>query len=185
MSDAARTHLPRIDRPRLDAVVGPIVRAHGAEVVDIEFKTERGSWVLRIDVEKLGSAERKLSAQQAAVDLTLCAEIARDLSPALDVAELISHGYNLEVSSPGVERPLRGEGDFIRFAGQKARLRLHAPVAGQKVQVGVLGPVQAGSVALDVGGQTYEIPLTNIASARLVFEFGPAPKAGKKKRSRG
>ena len=91
-----------IDRVALDRVIDPIVRAHGAEVVDVEFKTERGAWVLRVSVEREGASERLLSTRDAAVNLELCANVSRDLSPALDVADLIQHPYQLEVSSPGV-----------------------------------------------------------------------------------
>ena len=128
----------RIDRARLVAVVEPVVFAHGAELVDLELKNESG-WILRLFVEKAGSADKNASTQDAAINLELCADISRDLSPALDVADLIPARYNLEVSSPGVERPLKSERDFRRFEGQKAKLRLTNPVAGQKVVVGKLG----------------------------------------------
>src|ERR1700760_2701784 len=105
-----------IDRERLPAVIEPIVRAHGAELVDFELKNENG-WVLRVYVEKLGALAEKMSTKQAAIDLELCSLIARELSPALDVADPIPHRYALEVSSPGVERPLKKESDFVRFAG--------------------------------------------------------------------
>lgn len=168
-----------IDRARLDAVLTPIVHAHGGEVVDVEFKSEPGGWVLRIFVEKLGSADSNASTEQAAVDLQLCSHVARDLSPALDVADLIPHRYNLEISSPGVERPLKTARDFARFAGKKAKLKLHAGIKGQKVLVGILGPLNQGTLSLEDRTQTIQIPLDDIAAARLVFEFGPAPKPGK------
>lgn len=169
-----------IDRPRLDSIVEPIARAHGAEVMDIEFKSEPGGWVLRIYVEKLGSAEKKASTKEAAVDLDTCAKIARDVSPALDVVDVVSHRYNLEVSTPGVERPLRGEADFVRFAGEKAKVKLEKAVAGQKVLVGTLGETKNGTCSIVDGSRTFEFPVADVASARLVFEFGPAPKPGKK-----
>lgn len=168
-----------IDRKKLDEVIEPIVRAHGAEVVDLEVKTERGGWVLRVFVEKLGAMEQKLSTQQAAIDLDLCSGIARDLSPALDVVDVIPHQYHLEISSPGVERNLRDARDYARFAGLKVKLRLVNPVRGQKVVVGLLGAVQGGKVSVQDGGATYEIPIADIESGRLVFEFGPASRPGK------
>jgi ribosome maturation factor RimP len=116
--------------------------------------------------------------KSAAVDLELCANVARELSPALDVADLIRHRYHLEVSSPGIERPLRKAQDFVRFAGHKAKLKLHNAVRGQKVLVGILGQLRGELLPLQDGGASYEIPLSDIASARLVFEFGPAPKPG-------
>ena len=171
--------MPGVDRAKLDAVIDPVVQAHGAEVVDMELKTDRSGWILRIYVEKLGASAENLSTEQAAVDLDLCSGIAHDLSPALDVVDIIPHTYNLEISSPGVERPLRGERDFIRFAGKKAKLRLSSPVRGQKVVVGVLGPVRGGKLAVKDGGAEYDIPLGDIEFGRLVFEFGPSSRPGK------
>ena len=179
----SRPSLPQlIDRARLFGVIEPIARGHGAEVVDVEFKSEPSGWVLRVYVEKLGSAEKKATTQEAAVDLSLCSNVAKELSPALDVVDIIPHRYHLEVSSPGIERPLRGEKDFERFAGQKAKIRTHAAVGGQKVIVGVLGHPKDGVVPVVDGNRTYDIALDNVSSARLVFEFGPAskPKPGKK-----
>jgi ribosome maturation factor RimP len=171
-----------LDRARLDAVVEPIVRAHGAEVVDVEFKSEPGGWVLRVFVEKLGSAERNADTRDSAVDLDLCASVSRDLSTALDVADVIPHRYHLEISSPGVERPLKSERDFTRFAGKKAKLKLHAASHGQKVVVGLLEGCASGKVRVAEGARKHEIPVADVASARLVFEFGPAPKPGKQKK---
>lgn len=178
MSSPTSHALRGIDRHALERVVEPIVRAHGAELVDIEFKPERAGWVLRILVERNGSAERLLSTRDAAINLELCSGISRDLSPALDVADLIAHAYHLEVGSPGVERPLRTERDFVRFAGAKAKLKLHEPIGadgdrpGQSVVVGILGGVVDGRVAMTEGARALEIPLVNIERAHLVFEFG-------------
>jgi ribosome maturation factor RimP len=174
MSQHAR-HLSA-DRSALDRVIEPIARAHGAEVVDLELKPEHGGWVLRVFVEKLGAADGNLSTQQAAVDLELCTRVARDLSTALDVADVVPHAYNLEVSSPGIERSLRTERDYVRFAGKKAKLRLVNAVRGQKVLVGVLGGVDGGKTRITDGPHTDEIPIADIENGRLVFEFGPAER---------
>ncbi|MGA7122752.1 MAG: ribosome maturation factor RimP [Polyangiaceae bacterium] len=169
-----------IDRAALERVVEPITRAHGAEVVDMELKPDRGAWVLRIYVEKAGAAENNLSTRDAAVDLELCANVSRDLSPALDVADLIAHTYRLEVSSPGVERLLRNEKDFARFVGQKAKLKLREAIDGQRVLVGALDGISAGKVRVALGTQTREVPLSLVESARLVFEFGSSGKDKRK-----
>jgi ribosome maturation factor RimP len=167
-----------IDRDALMRVAEPIVRAHGGEVVDIEFRREPQGWTLRLFVEKHGATEKQMSVRDAAVDLSLCAGISRDLSTALDVADLVPHAYNLEVSSPGVERRLRSEGDFVRFSGQKAKFRLRDPVASavsgtrERVVVGTIGPVANSTVTVVDGQGAREIPLASIESARLVFEFG-------------
>ena len=161
-----------IDRDALHGVVDPVARAHGAEVVDMELKPDRGRWILRVYVEKAGAAANNLSTRDAAVDLDLCANVSRDLSPALDVADLIPHAYFLEVSSPGVERPLRVARDFVRFTGQKAKLKLRESVDGQRVLIGILDGVQGGSVRVKEGSRIHEAPLSSIESARLIFEFG-------------
>jgi ribosome maturation factor RimP len=169
------------DRDALLRVVEPVVLAHGAEVVDIELKPDRGGWVLRVYVEKAGASANNLSTKDAAVDLELCANVSRDLSPALDVVDLISHAYSLEVSSPGVERPLHGERDFVRFTGQKAKLKLREPVGGQRVLVGTLDGVEGDRVRVKEGSRIHEAPLASIESARLVFEFGNDGREHKRK----
>jgi len=171
-----------VDRSRLDPVLEPIVRAHGAEVVDVELRTERNGWILRVSVEKLGSMEKKASTKDAAVDLEACANIARELSPALDVLDLVKHRYNLEVGSPGVERSLRTRADFDRFAGGKAKLKLKVAQRGQKVLVGALGALRGDVVPVDCDGHVYEVPLSDIEWAHLVFDFGPAPPPSKRKK---
>lgn len=176
-----------VDRDRLQAVIEPVVHAHGAELVDVELKNETG-WVLRVYVEKLGAGAERMTTKQAAVDLELCSNISRDLSPVLDVADLIAPRYHLEVGSPGVERPLKKAADFERFAGEKAKLKLKVGVGGQKVLVGTLGAVADGKLALVDGARTYEVSLDDVVSARLVFEFGPAsrsPSGGKSKKKKG
>src|SRR3984957_1340751 len=172
-----------VDRDALQRVADPVARAHGAEVVDMELKPDRGRWILRLYVEKAGAAANNLGTKDAAVDLELCANVSRDLSPALDVADLIPHAYRLEISSPGVERPLREERDFVRFKGHKAKLRRRlsgAQPGGQpatddglgegRVIVGILDGVAEGNVVVIDGGRTHQLPLDAIESARLVFE---------------
>lgn len=175
----------RFDRARLTALVEPIVAAHGAELAGLELTNESG-WILRISVEKAGAAAEKLSTKDAAVDLELCSVLSRDLSTALDEVDLIAHHYSLEVGSPGVERALRTPADFARFVGERAKLKLRAnapAVAGQKVVLGTLDGFDdaARTIAVKDGKTTFSIPFDDVMAAQLVFEFGPAPKPGKKK----
>ncbi|MGH7439394.1 MAG: ribosome maturation factor RimP [Polyangiaceae bacterium] len=178
MSPSPNSTLRGIDRHALERVVEPIVRAHGAELVDIEFKPERGGWILRLLVEREGASEKLLSTRDAAITLELCSGISRDLSPALDVTDLISHPYSLEVGSPGIERPLRTERDYVRFSGARAKLKAVEPVAGQSIVVGTLAGVIEGRVQIVEGSRTHELPLANIEWARLVFELAAQPKHG-------
>lgn len=158
------------------------MKAHGAELVDLEFKSEARGWVLRLFIEKAGSAEKNASTKDAAVDLGMCSNVARDLSPALDVADVIPHRYHLEVSSPGVERELKSIRDYVRFTGQKAKLRLKTAIKGQKVLTGTIG-TDGDTILVDESGRKTEVPFVQIEQARLVFEFGPpSSKPGKKRR---
>ena len=182
-SSSQRPSQHAIDRAALDRVLEPVVRAHGAELVDVEFRPERGGWILRVFVEKAGAAEQGLSTREAAVNLELCANVSRDLSPALDVVDLIPHAYQLEVSSPGIERVLRTERDFARFAGHKIRVKRRpephpeagAP-GGERIVVGQLSGIEDGRVRVVDGKRTHEIPFSSIEAARLVFEFGSSGK---------
>ncbi len=175
MPSHASSRTPAIDRAALLRVLEPVVTAHGAEVVDVEFRPEHGGWVLRVFVEKGGASEHRLSTRDAAISLELCANVSRDLSPALDVVDLIPHAYRLEVSSPGIERPVRTERDFLRFTGHKVRIKRQPGAGGsggERVVVGLIEGVSDGRVRVVEGKRTHELPLSGIESARLVFEFG-------------
>jgi ribosome maturation factor RimP len=170
---------PPFDRSRLDGVLAPIAQAHGAEIVDVELKSEGQGWVLRVFVEKLGSAENKATTFDAAVNLEICSNVARELSPALDVADLLPHRYHLEVSSPGLERALKTLADYDRFVGEGAKLKFVEPVRGQKAARIKLRGTREDHVLLDDGKEEFSVPLSNIVSGHLVYEFRAAAKPGK------
>ena len=92
-------------RESLIAAVEPVLAAHKCELVEFDWRREPVGWVMRLYVEHIGHDPRL---QIGGVGIDECARISRDVSTALDVADLISHAYHLEVSSPGLERPLRG-----------------------------------------------------------------------------
>jgi len=164
----------------VEAVVLPILRAHGVDLVELTFKTEQGTWVLRVTVEQPGAVE-----PGAGLTLDLLAEISRDLSSALDVAELIEHRYNLEVSSPGLERPLRSPAEYRRFAGKPAKVYLSQPAPdGQRVLRGVIVGVDDERITVEVDGRPIDVPFENVSRGHLVFEMGRSkarPKGSKKK----
>ena len=81
-----------------------------------------------------------------------------------------------------MERPLKKAADFVRFAGEKAKLKLRNAVQGQKVLVGKLGPVEGSNVAVVDGSKTWNVPLEDVVNAHLVFELAPTPKKGGKKK---
>ncbi len=168
------THETRsiVDLTRLRAVIEPVARAHGADVVLVELKNENG-WVLRITVEKTGTET---------ADLELCANVSRDLSPALDVADMIPQRYSLEVSSPGLDRPLLGEADFVRFSGRKAKIKLrHSAESTQKVFIGEIACTAPGKITVTEGTRTHTLALADIEKARLVFEIEKGTKSHRRK----
>jgi ribosome maturation factor RimP len=97
--------------------------------------------------------------------------VSRDLSAALDVADAVAQAYRLEVSSPGIDRPLRRETDFQRFAGAQVKLRSRDPVEGRRNFNGVVRGAGDGVVHLDCDGRSYQVSVGNIAKANLVPDW--------------
>src|SRR5438045_5009916 len=105
----------------------PHVRGAGLDLVELEWHREGDGWVLRVYVDLPPDAPARSDGPHS-VSFTECERVSRDLSAALDVADIIPHPYRLEVSSPGIDRPLRRVVAFQRFAGQRVRARLPDPV---------------------------------------------------------
>jgi ribosome maturation factor RimP len=161
-----------VDLARVRAAIGPVLSAHGVSLVDLEWLTDRGGWVLRVTIEREGTSDLG-----GGVSLEDCADVSRDVSSVLDVEELIPHRHHLEVSSPGLDRPLRTEADMARFAGSTAKVKLSRPAPdGQRVLRGTLDQAPAGRVAVIVDGKRVEVPFADVAEANLVFELTPQPK---------
>ena len=166
-----------VDLGRVRAAIAPVLASHGVLLVDLEWLTERAGWILRLTIEREGGTPTNLA---GGVNLEDCAEVSRDASAVLDVEDLIPHRYHLEVSTPGLERPLRTASDFIRFAGQLAKVKLARPAAdGQKVLRGVLGESTEATVVIAVDGKRLEAPLADVIDAHLLFELTPQPKKKK------
>lgn len=142
-----------------------ILVSRGMELVEIEFKREGRSQVLRLYIDKPGG-----------VNLDDCADISREVSAVLDVEDVIPGRYLLEVSSPGLNRPLTKEADYLRYAGRlvKIRTRLLTPDDKGNMRKTFLGELlgyENGTVRLRLKeGQTASIPLPEIARANLEFE---------------
>lgn len=152
---------------KLHALIAPVCQAHGLELVDARFVTDRGP-VLRVMIERPGQAPG-----HSGVSLADCQAVSRDLSTVLDVEDgsLPRGAYRLEVGSPGVERPLFSRRDYERFAGREVHVRTNRPFDGRKRLQGMLRGVTGDDIKLDVGGQELTVPLSEIAKANLVFRF--------------
>lgn len=164
----AHEKLPGLDRERVLAAVTPILAAHRVDAVELVFKTDRGGWVLELTIEKPG--ERMPG---AGITVDLCSDISRELSAALDVADCIPHRYRLEVGSPGVERALYSLGDYERFAGQPAKLKLKQARNSEYVVSGVLSGVSPDKrVSIQTErGELVELSLEEIDNGHLVFDW--------------
>jgi ribosome maturation factor RimP len=156
----------------------PPIQGAGLELVELQWNREVEGWVLRVFIDRPegprvpGSDDTNASVFGAMlVSHEDCERVSHDLSATLDVADCIHHTYRLEVSSPGIDRPLRRQSDFARFAGQKARIRTLDPVEGRRNFSGVLVGAKDGQVQIDCDGRSYQLPLTAVVRANLIPDW--------------
>src|SRR5690606_15191517 len=161
---------------RLISIVEPVVQAAGFELVDLRFLLEQGGWVLRVQVDlPLHEVTDLSEVPSDRVDLQDCENISRELSAVLDVEDPIPQAYHLEVSSPGIDRPLRTAAHFDHFKGSEAKIQLALPLqtpTGERRNFkGVLEGVIDGKVAIDCDGQRFQLPIEDIDHAKLVPDW--------------
>ena len=159
-------------------LIEPPIQGAGLELVELQWNRESEGWVLRVFIDRPegpklpGVAEGDASVfRPVYVSHEDCERVSHDLSATLDVADAIRHAYRLEVSSPGIDRPLRREGDFIRFAGRQAKIRTTDPVEGRRNFSGVLIGAKDGQVQIDCEGRLYQLPIAIIVRANLVPDW--------------
>ena len=151
---------------KLTSVAQPLLDSLGLELVELEYRKEGQGMILRLFIDKPGG-----------IMLDDCADVSRELSELLDVEEIITVNYNLEVSSPGLNRPLTKPSDYERYAGRLVKVRTFEMVpddAGnlRKTFLGVLTGLKDGVVSLTLKeGQSASIPFEKIAKTNLEFEF--------------
>lgn len=136
----------------------PLLESMGIELVETQFRREGHGWVLRLYIDR-----------EEGVTLDDCAVVSREISTWLDVEDLIEHAFHLEVSSPGLERPLKRVEEFKRFAGRKARIKIREAMNEQKVFIGIIDQVNDEEVMLNVDGKLESFSFENIAKARLIL----------------
>ncbi len=143
-------------------LVRPIAARTGLEVVDIQLAGEGGRHtVLRVLMDR----------PDGGITLDECARVNEALSRQLDLYDLFPSSYTLEVSSPGLDRSLKTDQDYRRFAGRRAELTTYGPVDGQRRFRGILLGVLGDSVAVQIEGRQVQLPKDQIAQARLVVEL--------------
>lgn len=154
---------------QLESIVEPVCRAHGVELVDVRHIRQKGGAVLRVIIDR----PRVDGVDGSGVSVDDCTDVSRDLSSALDVhEELLPGSYNLEVSSPGLERPLVKLHDFDRFAGREAQIRTKVRVGERRKFKGTLLGVTGETIRLeDKKSGAVEIPYEAVSKANLVYRF--------------
>ena len=160
---------------KLEDLVRPAVEGQGYELVELEWKREQVGWVFRLFIDRLPG--------QGYVSHEDCVNVSREVSALLDVHDALPANYHLEVSSPGVNRPLKRGADFGRFLGQRAKVRLReeealpavgaqAGTAPRRNFTGTIESVEGETVCLQVdGADLVRLPVAAMEKAHLVFEF--------------
>jgi len=141
-------------------LVGPILDGLGYELVDVEYVTSSGRWVLRLTIDN-----------EPGVTLDDCARVSREIGDLIDVKEIINHEYVLEVSSPGLNRPLKKEKDFIQAIGKKIKVKTKTPVEGRRNYTAYLNRFEDGFLFLEMDGTVVSLPLRKVDKANILYEF--------------
>lgn len=145
----------------VEELVLPIVDAKNIELVDVEYVKEAGQFYLRIYLEKEGG-----------ITLDDCEAVSREINPILDEKDLIEENYFLEVCSPGLDRPLKKEKDFIRYAGRDVEIKLYKPLNGTKQLEGELvGLTEDKKIKVIIDDNEVEFDKKEIAIIRLAVKF--------------
>ena len=152
-------------------LIEPIVSSEGMELVNIDYVRESRGWVLRLYVDTAGG-----------VTIDHCARLSRQLGDVLDVKDIVPHPYILEVSSPGLNRILKREKDFITYRGETITVKTSEPVEQRKNFKGKLLDCKEGTITVDTGNQEVAIPLSLITKAQLKYQF-PDHKRKKQRKS--
>lgn len=145
---------------KIEEIVTPVIQEMNLSLVDVEYMQDGGYWYVRIYVENLNGE----------ITLEECATISNKIDE--DVDKLIEQRFFLEVSSPGIERPLKKVEDFIRFKGEKIKLSLKHKFEDKKNFEGVLVEYKDNTIYLQLEeGETIEIPFSEVRKANIVYEF--------------
>jgi ribosome maturation factor RimP len=153
---------------QIRAIAERVARSRGLEVWDIQSRRETGGHVVRVFIDRPGPS----ATPDDSVSIDDCEQVNREIGTILDVEDPLPFTYTLEVSSPGLDRPLRAPADYQRFAGRLAKVVVSEPVDNQKAFEGRLRGVESGDVLLEApNGRTHRLPLRLITRGRLDVEF--------------
>ena len=153
---------------QVEELVSPVMSQLGYELVEREYVQDAGGWVLRLYVDKSDG-----------VTIDDCARVSRGVEDLIEVEGLISGNYRLEVSSPGLERPIRRRVDFEKLSGSTIKLKTLNPVDGRSNYRGILEGLDGDEIVMAVDGMRYRIPYCELAKARVIPDE-PTGNKGKK-----
>jgi ribosome maturation factor RimP len=146
---------------RIHEILIPVLDQLGLELVEITLRVEGGRWILRVTIDR-----------EEGVQVHHCTAVSREISVHLDVDDLIPVKYYLEVSSPGLDRPLKDENDFERFTGRLVKIKTTRSIAGRKKINGTIEGIEDGVVRVLLEDDLrLEVPVEDISSARLDYKF--------------
>lgn len=143
---------------QLWALLEPVIQAEGMELIEVEYRRESHGWVLRLFID-----------QPDGVTVDDCAGVSQVVGDFMDVSDLIQNRYHLEVSSPGLNRPLRKPEHFQNYIGKIIELRTSVPLDQRRRFKGVLTAAASGTISLDCRGKVVSIPMQFVERARLCY----------------
>jgi ribosome maturation factor RimP len=146
-----------VDRVR--GIADLILSNEGMELVEIEYRRESKGWVLRLYIDKAGG-----------VTLNDCTHISQEVGRSLDVEDFISTSYTLEISSPGLPRPLKKEKDFIKYCNQIIKVKTIDPIENRRQFKGKLLGISENRIEIETEGGIIQIPVSNVAKANLQID---------------
>ena len=141
-------------------LIKPTLEGNGIELVDVEYKKTGKTWVLRVFIDK-----------NQGVTVYDCQELSREIEDLIEIHELIDDHYVLEVSSPGLDRPLKKAADFLRNKGKRIQIKTYSPINNKKENAGTVIDFVNGTLFLEDKKNILKISLTEIAQAKLIIKF--------------
>jgi len=146
---------------KVEKIAEPIINNLGYKLVDVEFASEQGRLVLRLSIDKEGGG----------MTIDDCELISRAVEDVIEAEGAVGMRYNLEVSSPGLDRPLKTKKDFEKYRGKEIRLKTREPIEGRSNYKGVIEGLEGDKIYMIVDGMKLEIPIDLVSKARLVPDF--------------
>ena len=151
--------IPQEILDRVQVIVVPILSTQGMELVEVEYRREGNGWVLRLYIDKEGG-----------ITVEDCSQVSQEVGRNLDVEDFISTPYTLEVSSPGLNRPLKSRRDFSKYRNHLIKLKTVDPIQNRRHFKGKLTGVSETWIEIEVAGEVFQIPLSNVAKANLEID---------------